>query len=104
MCIKIFGKRLERICNLNKAVVINKETIHLFISRFLEFGSTTLFIQFVVEPRNIEELNNCNNEFSISGIPGCIVSTDTTHVASMLCANYILNIKKNILPEHTTLL
>ena len=76
------GWRLSDLC---EAVVINHETIKLFISKFNEFGSLTLYNRFVVEPRDLNELNDCNNEFSLAGLPGCIGSTDATHVIMERC-------------------
>ena len=102
LCALRYLGRGWRICDLNEAVVINKETIRLFISKFLEFGSTTLFQRFVVEPRNIDEINDCNKEFSIAGLPGCIGSTDASHVVMERCIYALRQLHLGYKKEHTS--
>ena len=69
--------------------MINKETIRLFIKKFIEFGSSKLFQKYVVEPRNIVKLDDCNHKFMLAGLPGYIGSTDATHIV-MECCIYAL--------------
>ena len=92
------GWRLSDLC---EAVVINHETIRLFISKFIEFGSLTLYNRFVVKPRDLNELNDCNNEFSLAGLPGCIGSTDATHVIMEQCLYKLRQLHLGYKKEHT---
>ena len=80
LCVlRYFGTGWQ-LCDLREAVVINHETIRTFILKFVEFGSTTLYDRFVVEPQDIDHLNDCKKEFILAGLPGCIGSTDAAHV------------------------
>ena len=90
------------LCDLREAVVINHETIRTFILKFVEFGSTTLYDRFVVEPRDTDELNDCNKEFILAGLPGCIGSTDATHVIMERCIYALRQLHLGYKKEHTS--
>ena len=71
--------------DLQEATIINYETIRLFIHKFIEFGSTVLYKQYVISPSTSEQLAECGSQFSLAGMPGCIGSTDATHVVMEKC-------------------
>ena len=71
--------------DLAETVVVSPETVRLFVSQFVEFGSTTLYQEHVIEPMTNMDLRDCNNEFKLVGLPGCIGSTDATHVVVERC-------------------
>ena len=101
LCVLRYLGRGWRICDLNENVVINKETIRQFISKFIEFGSTVLFQKYVVEPTTIDKLNDCNREFMLAGLPGCIGSTDATHVITERCIYALRQLHLGYKKEHT---
>ena len=70
---------------LVEAIVVNNEKNRLFIHNFIEFGSSTLYKKYVVSPSKLEKLNNCEAEYSMAGFPGCIGSTDASHVIMETC-------------------
>ena len=101
LCVLRYLGRAWTICDLQESVIINKETIRLFINKFIEFGSTTLFEQFVMKPGNKNELDDCNNEFRLAGLPGCIGSTDATHVVTERCIYTLRQLHLGYKKEHT---
>lgn len=48
-----------------------------------------MYNKYIVEQMTTSELEDCNNEFKIAGLPGCIGSTDSTNVVVEKCF-YIL--------------
>ena len=90
-----------RLCDLRGAVVINHKTIRTFILKVIEFGSSTLYHRFVVEPRDIDQLNDCNMKFMLAGLPGCIGSTDATHVIMERCLYALRQLHLGYKKEHT---
>jgi hypothetical protein len=52
----------------------------MFFHCFIQFGSTDLFDQWVVQPTISEQANNQTHEFAQAGLPGAIGSMDATHV------------------------
>ena len=101
LCVLRYLGRAWTLCDLHENVVINRETIRLFIIKFIEFGSTTLFEQFVVQPRSKNELEYCNNEFCLAALPGCIGSTDATHVVTERCIYTLRQLHLGYKKEHT---
>ena len=71
--------------DLEEATGINAETNRRFLHKFIEFGSTSLYNKYVLNPMNYEELKDNENEFLMAGFPGCIGSTDATHVIMEVC-------------------
>ena len=101
LCVLRYLGRAWSICDLSENVVINKETIRLFINKFVEFGSTELFQRFVVEPEDLDQLFDCNKEFALAGLPGCIGSTDATHVVTERCIYALRQLHLGYKKEHT---
>ena len=71
--------------DLQENTGIGIETIWTFFLRFIEFGSTTLYNKYVVSPTTTSELRDCETEFKMAGFPGCIGSTDATHIVTERC-------------------
>ena len=101
LCALRYLGRAWTLCDLHESVVISRETIRSFILKFIEFGSTVLFERFVVEPTTIEELEDCNKEFSLAGLPGCIGSTDASHVVTERCIYALRQLHLGYKKEHT---
>ena len=72
--------------DLEEATAINYETNRRFLHQFIEFGSTSLYNKYVLNPINYEELKDNEHEFLMAGFPGCIGSTDATHVIMEVCS------------------
>ena len=66
--------------DLHEAACVGRETIRIFIHTFLEFGSTVLYDKHVLTPFTFDSLSECERDFKIAGLPGCIDSTDATHI------------------------
>lgn len=73
------------IYNFQESVFINQEIICLFLLKFIEFRSTTLYDKYVVQPATTDNLNDCNHEFKLVYLLGCIGSTDGTHILIQRC-------------------
>ena len=71
--------------DLQESTGIGSETIRTFFLKFIEFGSTSLYNKYVVTPRTSFQLKDCEHEFKIAGFPGCIGSTDATHIIIDKC-------------------
>ena len=72
--------------DLQESTSINPETIRNFLHKFLEFGSTTLYKKYVRNPIITEDVKGCEAEFLSAGFPGCIGSTDATHIVMEICS------------------
>jgi hypothetical protein len=65
---------------LEESIFINKEVHWVFFHNFVEFGANKLYPKFVTMPSTIKELRDCEAEYHKAGFPGCIGSTDATHI------------------------
>jgi hypothetical protein len=64
-----------------RSVRASARDIHrCFFHKFIEFGATKLFPAYVKMPESLEELQECEKAYRIAGFPGCIGSTDATHI------------------------
>ena len=72
--------------DIEEATAISEETHRLFFHAFIEFGSTKLYNKYVITPTTSEEAKTHTTEMTMAGFPGCIGSTDATHVAMETCA------------------
>ena len=61
-------------------MAVSLETIRRFFLQFIKFGSSTLYDEFVRRPDTEQELRRCEREFAKAGLPGCVGSSDATHV------------------------
>ena len=87
--------------DLYEETTISEETIRKFIHRFILYGSTTLYHRYVVKPSTSEDLADCNLEFKMAGLPGCIGSTDATHVVMERCAYRLRQLHMGYKLSHT---
>jgi hypothetical protein len=68
-----------------ESTAIDKD-VHMTFSRvFLKFGSTFLYKKWVLTPVNLPEAMSNMKEYSVAGFPGCIGSSDCTHVVTDWC-------------------
>ena len=66
---------------------ISEETHHRFFHHFLEYRSTVLFPRYVVTPQTSEEAKTHMHAMNMAGFPGCVSSTNATHIAMDSCSN-----------------
>ena len=71
--------------DIQESSAISKETVRYFLGKFLEFGSIDLYNKYVKFPSTVDELNDCTKEYNLAGFPGCIGSTDASHVVLERC-------------------
>jgi hypothetical protein len=53
---------------------------HNFFHKFIEFGSTTLYSMHVITPVHLVEAQSNLSEYAEAGFPGCVGSSDCTHI------------------------
>ena len=63
-----------------ESTAISQEVIRVFFHAWIEWGSTTLYSEWVKLPTTLADIADHSHEFSLAGFPGCIGSTDATHV------------------------
>ena len=66
--------------DLSESTAISEEVIRTFLHRFIDFGSTVLYEQFVIMSKTPEEAKDHMGEFERAGLAGALGSTDATHV------------------------
>jgi hypothetical protein len=71
---------------------ISREVHRAFFHIFINFGSTVLHDKFVQTPVNLDEAKSNIVEYAESGLPGCIGSSDCTHILTQGCE---YNLKNN---------
>ena len=77
--------------DMEECTAISEETHRRFFHKFIEFASTTMFSKYVVAPMNHETAQTHMTEFVEAGLPGCVGSTDATHVALIRCPAMLRN-------------
>ena len=85
LCVLRHLGRAWTLDDLEEATACNRETIRKFIDVFLKFGSEVLYSKYVLCPQSSEELKSCEKEYTMAGFPGCIGSTDASHVIIESC-------------------
>lgn len=65
---------------VEESTFIDKEVYRVFFHKFVEFGAKKLYPLYVTTPSTLEELRDCEREYRNAGFPGCIGSTDATHI------------------------
>ena len=66
--------------DLSENTGISEELVRVFVHRFIDFGSTTLHDKYIVAPQSADAAYEHMEEYRKAGLPGCIGSTDATHV------------------------
>ena len=72
--------------DLQEATAISTETLRIFLHIFMEFGSSTLYNKYVVNPTSSMDIKDCEAEYSMAVFPGCIGSADASHVMMEVCS------------------
>ena len=66
--------------DLEEATGISEESHRLFFHKFIRCGGSILFDKWVKAPSTESEIEDSICEYNAAGYPGCIGSTDATHV------------------------
>ncbi len=66
--------------DMRDVTYISRDVHRKFFHQFVTFGATVLYPMYISVPQTVEELQDCENEYNIAGFPGCIGSTDATHI------------------------
>jgi len=89
---------------IEEATAISEETHRQFFHTFIHYGSTVLFDKYVLTPASKDDAGIHIHEFDLAGFPGCVSSTDATHIAMDCCAHKLCHIHKGFklnLPSRT---
>ena len=70
--------------DIEEDTAISKEVHRVFFYKFIDYCSTTLFDKYVIAPTKVEEARTHITDSVIAGIPGCVSSTDATHIVFSL--------------------
>jgi len=68
----------------------------------IQVGCTSLYSQFVLTPVHLPEARSNMREYEVAGFPGCIGSTDCTHVTTKRCEYWLKNNHLGAKSSHTT--
>ena len=88
--------------DIEEQTAISREVHRTFFHVFIEFCSTSLYSRFVLTPVHLPEARSNMREYEIAGFPGCIGSTDCTHVTTKRCEYWLKNIHLSPKSSHTT--
>ena len=66
--------------DIEENTAISKEVHRTFFHRFIKFGSTVLYEKYVLTPVFVNEAKTHMREFEEAGFPGCVGSSDATHI------------------------
>lgn len=66
--------------DMKDVTYISRDVHRSFFHQFVKFGATLLYPMYVSAPQTVEELRDCEKEYNVAGFPGCIGSTDATHI------------------------
>ena len=78
-CLRYLGRGFT-FDDLEECTYISRDVHRCFFHKFIEFGATKLFATYVKMPHFLQELQECEKAYRIAGFPGCIGSTDATHI------------------------
>jgi hypothetical protein len=71
--------------DLEEFTAVSEETHRQFFHRFIEYGTTKLYHQYVVMPRSSKAYTEHTTEFTVGGLNGAGHSTDATNVIMWRC-------------------
>ena len=63
-----------------ESTAISREVVRVFFHVFIEWGSTVLYKKWVIAPSTKSEILDNSHEYTKAGFPGCVGSTDATHI------------------------
>jgi hypothetical protein len=87
--------------DIEEQTAISKEVHRLFFHTFINICSKTLYSWFVLTPLHLPEARSNMQEFEVAGFPGCVVSTDCTHITTERCEFRLKNNHLGAKSSHT---
>ena len=66
--------------NVDEATFISRHVYQNCFHKFVAFGASMLYTKNIRMPTHLEEIRECEHANRIVGFPGCIGSTDATHI------------------------
>ena len=88
--------------DIEEQTAISREVHRTFFHVFIEFCSTSLYSRFVLTPVHLPEARSNMREYEVAGFPGCVGSTDCTHVTTERCEYRLKNNHLGAKSSHTT--
>jgi hypothetical protein len=76
---------------LEGSTMISAEVHRNYFHQFLSVGSNILYPMYVSAPLSEVDVTSHMHEFNLAGFPGCIGSTDATHIAVEKCSYRLKN-------------
>ena len=77
--------------DIEEQTTISKEVHHIFFHAFINFCSTSLYSRFVITTLHLPEALSNMWEYKVAGFPGCVGSTDCTHITTERCEYRLKN-------------
>ncbi len=71
--------------DVEENTAISKEVHRTFFHRFVKFGSTVLYDKYDLTPVLVNKAKTHMREFEEAGFPGCVGSSDATHITTDRC-------------------
>ena len=68
-----------------ESTAIDQDVHRSFFRVFIKFGSTVLYKKWVLTPVNLPEALSNMKEYSEAGFPGCVGSSECTHIVTDKC-------------------
>ena len=87
--------------DIEEQTAISKEVHCTFSHAFINFGSTSLYSRFVLTPLHLLEALSNTQEYEVAGFPGCVGSTDCTHITTERCEYRLKNNHLGAKSSHT---
>jgi len=88
--------------DIEEQTAISREVHRSFFHAFIDYCSTSLYSRFVITPVHLPEARSNMREYKVAGFPGCVGSTDCTHVTTKRCEYRLKNNHLGAKSSHTT--
>ena len=66
--------------DLEESTYISRDVHRCFFHKFCAWGAKVLYPMYLKVPKTLQDLRACEKEYSAAGFPGCVGSTDATHI------------------------
>ena len=86
--------------DIEECTAVSADVHRCFLHKFIDFGSTALYDEYVLTPVNLPEARSNMREYTQAGFPGCVGSSDCTHIVTDRCQ---YNLKNNHLGGKSSL-
>jgi hypothetical protein len=88
--------------DIKESTAIALDVHCIFFHCFTEYGSTVLYCKYVLTPVHISKARTHMSEFKEAGLPGCIWSTNCTHITTKRWEYNLKNSHLGPKSSHTT--